>query len=287
MYVKYMSIQGLNVSDNVVVNGFKIGRVSHMELLDANGQVLVELKLDNDFEIPKGSTAQIASADLLGTKVVNILLNKGEAPAMPGDTLLGTTQADLTESVKTEIIPVKLKAEELMGSFDSIIKRLQVILDNNTIEQSLGNLQGATNNFNLLSGRVDSLVQVESANLRLIIDNIASITSNIDNNKDNIDGFLGNINQLSDSLANANIPSMVNTLDSTLASLNELLDKINNGEGTMAMLINDPQLYTNLENATYSLDSLLRDVEANPGRYVHVSVFGKKDDRDKKKNKKD
>lgn len=287
MYVKYMSIQGLNVSDNVVVNGFKIGRVSHMELLDANGQVLVELKLDNDFEIPKGSTAQIASADLLGTKVVNILLNKGEAPAMPGDTLLGTTQADLTESVKTEILPVKLKAEELMGSFDSIIKRLQVVLDNNTIENSLGNLEAGTRNFSTLTGKLDVLVEQESESLRLIIENLASITGNIENNNDNIDAFLSNINQLSDSLANANIPSMVNTLDSTLANLNQILDKINNGDGTMAMLINDPQLYTNLENATYSLDSLLRDVEANPGRYVHVSVFGKKDERDKKKNKND
>ena len=287
MYVKYMSIQGLNVSDNVVVNGFKIGRVSHMELLDANGQVLVELKLDNDFEIPKGSTAQIASADLLGTKVVNILLNKGEAPAMPGDTLLGTTQADLTESVKTEILPVKLKAEELMGSFDSIIKRLQVVLDNNTIENSLGNLEAGTRNFSTLTGKLDKLVEQESESLRLIIENLASITGNIENNNDNIDAFLSNINQLSDSLANANIPSMVNTLDSTLANLNQILDKINNGDGTMAMLINDPQLYTNLENATYSLDSLLRDVEANPGRYVHVSVFGKKDERDKKKNKND
>lgn len=287
MYVKYNSIQGLNVSDNVVVNGFKIGRVSHMELLDAGGKVLVELKLENNFEIPSGSTAQIASADLLGTKVVNIVLNKGAAPAAANDTLLGDTQADLSESVKMEILPVKLKAEELMGSFDSIIKRLQVILDNNTIEKSFGNLEAGTKNFSDLTGKLDLLVEQESESLRKIIENLASITGNIENNNDNIDQFLGNIAQLSDSLANANIPSMVNTLDSTLASLNQVLDKINNGEGTMAMLINDPQLYTNLEKATFSLDSLLRDVEANPSRYVHVSVFGKKDERDKKKNKKD
>lgn len=285
-YVKYNSVQGLNVSDNVVVSGVKIGRVSQTSFLDANGRVLVKITLDNDFVIPQGSTAQIASADLLGTKVVNIILNHGAEPAQPNDTLIGDVQADLSEAVKTEILPVKLKAEELMGSFDSIIKRLQVVLDNNTIENSLGNLEAGTKNFSTLTGRLDVLVQQESESLKMIIENLASISGNIENNNDNIDAFLANINQLSDSLANANIPTMVNTLDSTLTNLNQILDKVNNGDGSLAMLINDPQLYTNLENATYSLDSLLRDVEENPGRYVHVSVFGKKDERDKKKNKK-
>lgn len=276
LYVNYDNIQGLNVSDGVIVNGYKVGRVSKMELLNTTGQIAIEIKISEDFPIPKNSIAKIVSQDLLGTKAVDITLNTGEEPVVSGDTLLPAIQADLTEAVKMEIIPVKLKAEQLMGSFDSLLSRIQVILGENTIENSLGNLETTTRNAKDLTGRLDSLIAAEADALKAIIDNMASITSNLDDNDENITNFLTNISTLSDSLATANIPSMIESLESTLVQAEELLDKINNGEGTAGKLINDPALYDNLERSTAALDSLLVDLKENPERYVHFSVFGRK-----------
>lgn len=277
LYVVYDNIQGLNPSDAVVVNGFKVGRVAKLGLVKEDGKILAALKISEDIVIPKGSIAKIVSQDLLGTKAIDITMNEGAEASVNGDTLLPAIQADLAESVKMEIIPVKLKAEQLMGSFDSLLARIQVILGANTIENSLGNVESATANVNALSGRVDSIIAAETVNIKAIIDNLARFTGTLNANEENITNVITNLSALSDSLAQAQIPTLVASLEGTLREAEALLTQINSGEGTAGKLINDEELYNNLLAATASLDSLLVDVKANPSRYVHVSVFGKKD----------
>lgn len=283
LYTKYEFTDGLTSSSSVMIKGFKIGRVSNMQLID-NEYILTEIKVNNEYQIPVNSVARVMSADIMGTKVIEVVLGDATDYAQDGDTIFGDIELSLTESVKREILPVKNKAEQLMGSFDSLITKLQVVVGDQKIESSLNNVESATESFAKLMATLDTVIKAESNTIKGILRNVEGITANINDNGDNIDTLLANLAVLSDSLKRADIPHMVTTLDSTLQALNAVVTKINSGDGTLGMLLNDPELYDNLTRSTSSLDSLLTDLKDNPSRYVHFSVFGRNPDKDKKKD---
>ena len=279
LYTKYEFTDGLTPSSSVMIKGFKIGRVSSMQLVD-NQYILTEIKISNEYQVPINSIAHVMSADIMGTKIVEIELGDAKEFLQDGDTIFGDIELSLTESVKKEILPVKNKAEELMGSFDSLVTRLQVVIGDQKLSSSISNVESATGSFATLMNTLDSVVKSEAASIKSIINNVEGITANLNDNGDNIDSLIQNLAILSDSLNRADIPHFVSTLDSTLQALNQVMGKVNSGDGTLGMLLNDPELYDNLTQSTASLDSLLTDLKDNPSRYVHFSVFGRNKDKD-------
>lgn len=285
-YAIYDKVDGLTTSDPVTFNGLPVGKIMSLDLLDdTSGRSIARVLMKKNIKIPVNSAFQLYSADLLGEKAVQLVLGDAKTYAQNGDTLKGNVAASLTEEVSMQILPVKQKAEDLLGSIDSTITILKVILKGGQIESSMSNIEKATGSFEHVARNIDTLISQQRKTLGRTFEHIEHITANLDSNNEHISKMLENLAQLSDTLSEANIKQTIANMNSSLMELQALLKKINNGEGTMGMLVTDKQLYDNLTKSTANLESLLADLEANPKKYVHFSLFGGKDKTETPKQK--
>lgn len=285
-YAVYDKVDGLTTSDPVTFHGLPVGKVMSLDLLDdTSGRSIAKILMKKDIKIPANSAFQLYSADFLGEKAVQLIIGDAKQYAQNGDTLQGNIAASLTEEVSMQILPVKQKAEDLLGSIDSTITILKVILKGGQIESSMNNIESVTVSFSKIAKNIDTLIATQRQTLSRTFTNIEHITANLDSNNENITRMFENLAQLSDTLSEANIKETVSNLNSSLVELEKLLANINNGEGTMGMLVTDKALYENLTKSTANLESLLADLEANPKRYVHFSLFGGGKDKAEAPNK--
>lgn len=270
-YAKYENIGGLQVGSSVLVNGFKVGMVSNLELLvEDNQNLLATVSIDQDFNIPSNSVCRIVNQDLMGTKGVSLILGDNQVYANIGDTLLSSIEGSLQDEVNAQILPLKQKAEELIGSVDSVMMIVTAVLNKDTRENLRNSLSSLDQTFALMSRtmiKVDSLVLVNDERLSKIISNLESITSNLEEGNGEIKTILTNFASISDSLAKSNISS-------TLQNINSITTKINQGEGSIGLLMKDDKLYKNFEQSTKELAELLEDIKKNPSRYVNFSIIG-------------
>ena len=273
----YDRVDGLMNSAPVYVNGLKVGNVGNISFLsDTNRQIIIELKILKDFFIPKKSIAEIYSADLMGTRAIKIILSNENTFYRPYDTIISSIEADLKTQVSAQVLPLKLKAEDLIKSIDSVMTVVQSIFDRQTrynISRSIESIRMTVESLEKTSVALDTLVQSEKYALTRIIANIESISENLKNNNELITNIMKNLSNLSDSLQQANIKQTILNANKALYEANLILDKINRGEGSLGMLIQNEQLYKNLESSSRNLDLLLRDLRENPKRYVHFSLF--------------
>ncbi|MDD5571724.1 MAG: MlaD family protein [Bacteroidales bacterium] len=276
-YAVYDQVNGLLPSNPVTINGLKVGQVKNIYLQSNNsGKVIVEISLFNNFKIPKNSVAQISS-DLLGSRAIEIQLGNSKDYIVPGDTLSSVIQRTLKEEVNQQIIPLKRKAEDMMLSLDSVLSVIQAIFNENTREnlsKTFESIKFAIKNLEHTTYNLDTLVSSQRSRLAMIIGNIESISQNLKNNNQKITNIINNFSGISDSLAKANVSKTINNLNSTLGRTNEIVEKINKGEGSLGMLINNDTLYKNLKSVSKELNLLFEDVRLNPKRYVRFSVFG-------------
>jgi len=270
-YANYENIGGLQVGSTVLVNGFKVGMVSNLELLvEDNQNLLVTVSIVQDFNIPSNSVCRIVNQDLMGTKGVSLILGDNQVYANIGDTLLSSIEGSLQDEVNAQILPLKQKAEELIGSVDSVMMIVTAVLNKDTRETLRNSLSSLDKTFALMSRtmiKVDSLVLVNDELLSKIISNLESITSNLEEGNGEIKTILTNFASISDSLAKSNISS-------TLQNINSITTKINQGEGSIGLLMKDDKLYKNFEQSTKELAELLEDIKKNPSRYVNFSIIG-------------
>jgi phospholipid/cholesterol/gamma-HCH transport system substrate-binding protein len=277
-YAVYPQISGIVEADPVQVNGFKVGRIKKIELLDTTGRLLVTMAIsDQKLKITKGTVARIVSSDLLGAKAIELVLGKNSDFAKEGDTLTSEIDPSLQQSVEGAIKPLKDKAEKLIASIDSIMIVVQAVFDKNAREnlsKSFDNIKHALETFDRASMRLDTMIASERTKISVIFTKVESIATNLANNNDNITAAIKNFSSISDTLAKANLSKTIESANSALASVSNVMDKINRGEGTAGMLVHDDKLYKNLNAASGSLDSLLKDMNENPWRYI--SIRGKK-----------
>ena len=281
-YAVYNQIDGLTKSNPVYVNGMSIGHVTEIEILpERNGEILVAFTVDNeDLKVPLNSTAKITSMDLLGSKSIEIVLSNADEYHENGDTLKSAVQVSLTEEVNRQVAPLKSKAESLISSVDSVMTIVQTVLNKETIsnlEKSFQSLNKTISSLEKTAYRIDTVIGEERVRINMIMRNIESITSNLRDNNQQLTNVFSNLESITDSLAKANIASTINNADRSLARANEILEKIDRGEGSIGMLINDKKLYNNLEKSSVELEKLLKDMRLNPERYLHFSVIGRRD----------
>lgn len=276
-YAVYNSTSGIQDAAPVSINGLNIGKVTDIGFVNkSSSKILLELTIYDPIFIPVNSEARIFSLDLLGTKNVEIILGSSSTPAQDGDTLLGSTQMSLSEEVNQQVAPIKEKAENLLSSLDTMVTVLQSVFNSETrksINASFISIQSTLSNLESTSYNLDTLVYGQRTRLERILFNIESITTNFRKNDEKISNVISNFSMISDTLARANIAGTLANLNNTLTNVAQISEKIDKGEGSLGLLINDQKLYNNLNNSAAQLNALIEDMKINPYRYVNFSVF--------------
>jgi phospholipid/cholesterol/gamma-HCH transport system substrate-binding protein len=279
-YAIYDQVNGLNDANPVVINGFKVGQVQGISFLpDGSGRILVEfIVTNNDVNIPTNSIAKLFSSDILGSRAIEIILGDTNLLAVEGDTLGTQLGATLGEEVSVQMLPIKQKFENVMSQLDSVLAVIQSVFNEGTRQNlllSFESIKMTIQNLEHTTYNIDTLVVTQKYKLAAIIGNVESISANIKNNNDHITNIITNFSNLSDTLTKANIASTINNANLALKEFNDIIGKVNRGEGSLGMLINNDALYKNLENSSVQLNQLIEDIKLNPQRYLHFSIIGR------------
>ncbi len=288
LYAVYQKIDNIIPATPLLISGYKIGQVTQISLIDRGNKkgVLLKFLLTEDIQIPKLSIARAISSDLLGSKAIEVIFSDNTEFVKSGDTLIAETEQGLKESFNKQIAPLQAKAEKLIGSIDSVMTVVNSVLNVKTrknIDESFESVHKAILSLEKTAYKVDDLMGTEKAKISAILTNLNQITANLSKSGQKINNIIGNVSNMTDSLAKAQIKDAINNADKSLKELNILLAGINKGQGTLGKLAKNDSLYVNLNKSSEDLDKLLKDLRINPKRYIHFSVFGKKD-KDKPKD---
>ena len=266
--VEYAKIGGLSKSSTVTINGLKVGKVDNIEFdtsVEKRGHLLVTFIIDNDFEFSKRSIVKIYSPNPLSGSNLAIIPNYEGNMAMSGDLLQGEMEESLFTSIGERLNPLQQKIESVIVRTDSLFGGLNKVLNDNTINgvnTSIANLSATIIDIRKTIEAVNSMVAENQENLKITIENTRNITANFSKVSENINAV--------------DFKEIIDKADEAVGNFNEMSKKINAGEGTLGQLLNDKRMYDNLEAATGELEQLLRDIKLNPKRYIHFSVFGKR-----------
>ena len=276
-YGVYDSVEGLKVSSGVIYRGYQVGQVISIQFTGERfDRVLVKFSVDKGLELPSNTLAMIQSADLMGSKVVALVPGDSHVTAVSGDTLRSQVERGLMEQVSQQMLPLKQKAERLLGSLDSVMLIVQGLFNEETkknLSNSFGSIDRTLRNLEGASGNLDTLIQGESARISSILQDVNSITGNLRNNNEEISTILGNVSAISDSLRQASLHQTLMSLDYILATTDSIMNKINRGEGTIVALLNDNDLYYNLNQVSENLNRLLVEFRYNPKRFINLSLI--------------
>ena len=276
-YGIYDRVDGLKISSSVIYRGYSVGQVSAINFVGERfDKVLVQFTVGKKLEIPSNSIAAIQSADLMGSKAINLIPGDAMTDAQSGDTLQTQLELGLVEQLNKQLEPLKKKAENVMISLDTVLMALQEIFS----EEGNGNLQGSLNsigrtlnNVEQASGTLNNMLGSEAGRISNILKNINSITSNLENSNSDITRSLDNITTISDSLRAVNLNRSIHYLNHVLAQTDSIVTKINQGKGSLGGMVNDEELYYNLTAVSENLNKLLIEFRQNPKRFVNLSVF--------------
>lgn len=278
-YAWYPSVDGLEVTNNVLVNGFKVGLVNniHFEYDNPDSKkFLVTLLIGKKYGVPKNSVAKLVSADLLGGMAIKLELSKESTYHEQGDTLTSTIERGLMDQLSTRISPLMQKTELLVENLNQTADAFNKIFNQTSqdnLTQSIARLNATLKNTANATAALDNMLNAPDGSLKNSIGNIESISTNLKNSNAQISKMIENFATISDTLAKANIGHTIYSLDSSLSQLSAALKHINKGRGTAGNLVYNDSLYVNLEKATKNLEILLKDINENPKKYVNFSLF--------------
>ena len=263
-YLAFKDISGLSASSPIYADGYKVGVVKDIKYDYQNANdILVEIGVDPKLRIPKGSSAEIVS-DLLGNVQVNLLLaNNPRERVEAGQIIQGMINGGSMSQLK-DMIPT---IEKILPKLDSIMSSLNTLLANPAIAQSLHNVQNITANLTTTTAEANRL-------MAQLNNQVPGMMSKANGVLDNTSALTEGLNQ---KLAEVDVATTMAKIDQTLANVNAITEQMNSREGSLGLLMSDPALYNNLNATMRDADSLLLNLRAHPKRYVHFSIFGKKD----------
>lgn len=265
-YAVYDDVEGLSSSSPVTINGLQVGNVSKIEFLNREAKLVVSFNVKNNFEFSKSSVAKIYGGDLIGGKSIAIEPNfNNQKPAVSGDTLTSKVEGGLFELVNDKLTPLQFKVENAVTGIDSLVASLNFVLDTSSkqsIKSSIAEFETTLKSFNQTTKKINGLLDENETKFGTTMNNLEHASAN----------FVG----ISDSLAALEIQPMFIELKQNLQNLNSVTSKLEKGEGSLGKLLDDDGLYNNLEASAKQMEELLQDMKLNPKRYVHFSIFGKK-----------
>jgi phospholipid/cholesterol/gamma-HCH transport system substrate-binding protein len=272
-YSVYESIGGLAESSPVEVNGFKVGVVQSIEFIDpTSGRLLVVFSVNKDFKLPKNTVAEIIPVSLLGGMKVHFVYGDGPGFYEHGDTIPGSLAESIVDKVEAELIPVKDKITNLIVVLDSVAKSVDELMNDDFKK----NLSGTVANLNSTTGSLSKIVISKEKDLKATIENLNKFSAMLAENSGKMSSTFTNLEAISDTLAAADIYNSILNLKASLQKASVMMENLNNGKGTAGQFLTNDSIYTNLNGSLESLNALFTDMKANPKRYVHFSVFGKK-----------
>ncbi len=276
-YAIYDNVNGLNPSNLVSINGLEVGHVKDVYFEENySGRVVAVLAVTSDFPIPKNSTARIFSSDLMGSKEVAIDLGTSKAMATPGDTLLSDAEASLKEEVNRQVQPIKKKAENLMGTIDSLATAITTIFNEGAredLKNSFASIKETFSNLKHTTAEIDEKVKQESDRLSSILANIDSVALALNANKTDLSNIITNFSAISDSLVKADVATTFRNANKAIGEIAMILAKVNRGEGTLGALVQNDSLYFHVEKSMSDLNKLLTDIKEHPKKYVRLTIF--------------
>ena len=259
-FVKFQDVSGLSVASPIFANGYRVGVVETIEFNYENtGEIVASIGVDKNMQVPKGSRAEIAT-DLMGNVKVQLVLgNVADGVVAPGDTITGGQQVGAMGKA-ADMIPT---IQQMLPKLDSILASVNTLLADPAIASSLHNVDQITANLSRTSQDLSQLT--------------AQLNRQMPQMLKNADGVLANTNQITKNLNELDIAATMTSVNTTLKNVEQMTATLNSKEGTLGLLMRDPGLYNNLNSTMMHADSLMMDLKQHPKRYVHFSVFGKKD----------
>lgn len=259
-YMTFDDIQGLGASTPIYADGYKVGTVDGMEYdYEENGPIKVKVDINKDLRIPQGSNAEIVK-DLMGNLQVNLLLaNNPRERVEPGGVIPGAVNGGMMDKA-ANLIPV---VEKMLPKLDSILTSVNALLADPALAASLHNVETITSNLTVSTRELNTLM--------------AGLNKQVPGMVRKANGVLDNTNRLTANLASLDVQGTLNRVNQTLESAHQFTEKLNSNQGSLGLLMNDTKLYDNLTSTMSHADSLVIDLKAHPKRYVHFSVFGRKD----------
>ena len=267
VHALYDDVEGLVVGANITINGLNVGKVRNIDFDENYEKIKVTFGIRDDLSFSNKSVAQLYEAGLIGGKAIAIIPSYDTISIIKnGDVLPSNIKPGLTELVNQQIAPLQDKIEGLLTSADSLFAGVSNIMNyetQNNLKATLENLSSTIANINDLSL---SVKQILNSNEKIF-----------NNTINNLDDITQNLNQFTDSLIEMPLSATVKNFQLTSDQLKFIIEGLNSGEGSAGMFLKDMELYNNLVNSSEALDALLSDLKENPKKYVHFSIFGKKD----------
>lgn len=259
-YMTFDDIQGLGASTPIYADGYKVGIVDGLEYdYKENGPIKVKVDIIKDLRIPQGSKAEIVK-DLMGNLQVNLLLaNNPRERVEPGGIIPGAVNGGMMDKA-ANLVPV---VEKMLPKLDSILTSVNALLADPALAASLHNVETITSNLTVSTRELNTLM--------------AGLNKQVPGMIGKANGVLDNTNRLTANLASLDVQGTLNKVNQTLESAHQFTEKLNSNQGSLGLLMNDTKLYDNLTSTMSNADSLVIDLKAHPKRYVHFSVFGRKD----------
>lgn len=276
--MRFNNITGLSSSSPIFANGYRVGTVKSINYdYDHQNEILAEVAIDKRMKIPRGSRAEIVS-DMLGNVQVNIILGDNSKDLLvPGDIIDGRLNDGALGDVQAMIPAI----QSMLPKLDSILGSVNALLADPALAASLHNVNTITNNLttstrelNSLLGYLNKDVPVIAGKVNRVMDNAGTMMTTANNTISDAGNLIHNMNGKLESI---DIAGTMDKVNGTMSNVQALTDKISKGEGSLGMLINDVSLYDNLSRTVNDADSLLVNLRQHPKRYVHFSIFGKKD----------
>lgn len=278
LYAKYSNVQGLATSNPVMINGLQVGTVYKISTDKNMKEILVNMTLTKDVNIPVNSLA-IIKPSLLGTISIEIKLGDASTYIPQKGTIATEATSGIFNDVLSKIDPVLFQVTKAVSSIDSVLLAVNHILDpnaKNNIAAMLENLNKTSANLIGASASLNVLLNAQTGALAGTIKNLNSFTGNLNKNNDKITNLVGNLDKTATNLSQLDMQKTLTTLNNTIGDLKSTIGKLNSKSGTAGLLLNDTKLYNNLTATANKVNLLIDDIKTNPKRYVNISIFGKK-----------
>jgi len=272
-YAVFENVGNLHESTNVAINGYPIGKVNKISILNTDPvRICAEILVTEDVDIPEDSYLEVAQKDVLGGMIVNVIMGKSNRMAHNKDTLACGLQPGMFDGIDD----LKAQLSSVLASVDTIgqtVKSAFLMNDPNNgalmLKNTLINLEASTQHLNKMLANNEQSVGN-------IVNKLDKLSSTLSNAAPQLEAIINNINNISDSVAQSNIRTLVTDAQEAVANINSLTASIERGEGSAGLLMKNDSLYSNVNKTVESLDILLKDLKANPSKYINVTVFGKK-----------
>ena len=267
-YASYDQVSGIQAASPIMLKGVKVGTVTGISLDPQHSDnVVLQFTINRQFRIPKDSEARIFSDGFMGGKAIEIVYGKSSEYLEKGDTLRSVRGRDLMDMAGSELEFFKQKISQVTADLSRTLDNLNLLMEDNA--QSIN---GTLRHLDAMSGDLADLLDTEKQNLASAVENLTAFSEMLGENAPRVDSMMGNLNRITTELADA---GFARELSETVGEMNLLLERIQEGDGTVGRLLNDPSLYESLNEASDNLASLLANLEQYPGRYVHFSLFGR------------